>query len=257
MAAPARANDQSVSGLSDEERALRVELAAAHRLAEKYGMAELIYTHISLRVPGSPPSYLFKPHQLLFDEVTASNLVRVDLHGNIVSQSRPEYRVNPAGTGIHGALLEARPDINCVFHTHSPYAVAVSSLDCGLLPLTQASMRFNGQLAYHDYAGAAVTDVERTRLAEDFGDNSVMLMKNHGVLATGATVGEAFIAAFYMEKACEFQILAQSSGQSLTMPMVEQRNRVSRGPERLSGRNDDAWPALIRMLDREDPSYKD
>lgn len=249
MAAPAR----TASEQSTEERELRIQLAAGHRLAEKYGMAELIYTHISLRVPGSPPTYLFKPHQLLFDEITASNLVRVDLAGNIVGES--EYRVNPAGTGIHGAILEARPDVNCVFHTHSPYAVAVSSLECGLLPLTQASYRFIGQVAYHDYAGAAVNPVERSKLQEDMGDSSVMLMRNHGVLATGKTVGEAFLAAFYVERAAQFQILAQASGQNLVMPGIEPRPRPS-GQATLSGRTDDAWPALLRMLDREDPSYR-
>src|SRR5262249_55826159 len=153
------------------------------------------------------------PHQLLFNEIKASNLVRVDLEGKIIGES--QYRVNPAGTGIHGAILEARPDLNCVFHTHSPYAVAVSSIEGGLLPLTQASLRFAGQVAYHDYAGAATGPVERSQLAEDFGDKSVMLMRNHGVLTTGQTVSEAFIEAFYMERACQFQILAQASGQPL------------------------------------------
>jgi ribulose-5-phosphate 4-epimerase/fuculose-1-phosphate aldolase len=247
------ASDQSTP-TSAEERDLRIQLAAAHRLAEKYGMAELIYTHISLRVPGSPTTYLFKPHQLLFEEITASNLVRVDLAGNIVGES--QYRVNPAGTGIHGAILEARPDVNCVFHTHSPYAVAVSSIEGGLQPLTQASFRFIGAVAYHDYAGAAVNPVERSRLQEDMGDASVMLMRNHGVLATGETVGEAFIAAYYMERACQFQILAQASGKPLVLPPVEPRPR-QRGPGTLSGRTDDAWPALLRMLDKEDPSYRD
>lgn len=254
-AATSRTSDPSAPmEMSEEERELRVQLAAAHRLADKFGMSELIYTHISLRVPGPTPTYLFKPHQLLFSEITASNLVRVDLAGNIVGHS--EYRVNPAGTGIHGAILEARPDVNCVFHSHSPYAVAVSSIEGGLLPLTQAALRFSGRLAYHDYAGAAVNPVERSRLAEDMGDNQVMLMRNHGVLTTGQTASEAFIAAFYLERACQFQILAQASAQPLIMPAVEGRARVRQGPETLSGRVDDAWPALLRMLDREDPSYR-
>jgi ribulose-5-phosphate 4-epimerase/fuculose-1-phosphate aldolase len=241
--------------MSDEERELRVQLAACHRLAEKFGMAELIYTHISLRVPGETPSYLFKPHQLLFIQITASNLVRVDFEGKIIGES--QYRVNPAGTGIHGAVLEARPDVNCVLHTHSPYAVAVSSIEGGLLPLTQASLRFTNSIAYHDYAGAATSDVERSRLQEDFGDAKIMLMRNHGVLATGRTVGEAFIAAYYMERACQFQILAQSSGQPLIVPEVTPRPRQTPTGETLSGRVDDAWPALLAMLDAEDPSYKD
>jgi len=251
MAAPTRSpiNQPSAADV-DVERQLRIELAAAHRLAEKFGMSELIYTHISLRVPGETPSYLFKPHELLFDEITASNLVRVDLAGNVVSDSA--YRVNAAGTAIHGTILEARPDVNCVFHSHSPYAVAVSSLECGLLPMSQAALRFTGQIAYHDYAGAPTDPVECSRLAEDMGDNSVMLMRNHGILATGQTVGEAFVAAFYLEKACEFQVLAQSTGQPLVMP-----TRTGRVGGRISGRTDDAWPALLRMLDREDPSYRD
>jgi ribulose-5-phosphate 4-epimerase/fuculose-1-phosphate aldolase len=240
--------------MSDEEWALRVDLAAAHRLAEKYGMAELIYTHISLRVPGETPSYLFKPHQLLFSQIKASNLVRVDLAGNIIGES--PYRVNPAGTAIHGAVIEARPDVNCVLHTHSPYAVAVSSLECGLLPLTQASLRFTGGVSYHDYGGAPTSDVERSQLQEDLGDSQIMLMRNHGVLALGETVGEAFVAAYYMERACQFQILAQSSGQPLVMPEIEPRPRQT-GPARRSGRTDDAWPALLELLDSEDPSFRD
>ena len=146
--------------------------------------------------------------------------------------------------------------MNCVFHSHSPYAVAVSSVEGGLLPLTQASLRFRGKLAYHDYAGAATGPAERDRLSEDMGDCSIMLMRNHGVLSTGQTCGEAFIEAFYMERACQFQILAQASGQPLIMPQVESRG-PRRGPGTLSGRVDDAWPALIRQLDLEDPSYKD
>jgi ribulose-5-phosphate 4-epimerase/fuculose-1-phosphate aldolase len=242
--------------VSAEEWDLRVQLAAAHRLAEKYGMAELIYTHISLRVPGPTPTYLFKPHSMLFPEVKASNLVRVDYDGHPV-QEGGGY-VNPFGTTIHSAILESRPDVNCVFHTHSPYAVAVSATEDGLLPLTQAAMRFRGKIAYHDYPVEANNQAERTALAEDMGDAAVMLMRNHGVLTTGRTVGEAFIAAFFVERAAQFQILAQASGSKLIIPPHEERARARRpaeGPQ--GGIQEDAWPALIRMLDLEDPSYKE
>src|SRR4051794_8888381 len=163
MDAGTRGQEQSA-----EERQLRVELAAGYRLADLYGMSDLIYTHISLRVPGPEPTYLMKPHDLLFEEVTASNLVRVDLEGNAVDGS--DGMVNRAGVAIHGAILEARPDVNCVFHTHTPYATAVSSIDGGLIMLTQAALRFKGRVAYHDYSLAATDPSERSRLAEDMGD---------------------------------------------------------------------------------------
>jgi ribulose-5-phosphate 4-epimerase/fuculose-1-phosphate aldolase len=235
---------------SAEERELRVQLAAAYRLADKYGMSELINTHISLRLPGTDTYYL-NPHGMLFDEITASSLVRVDMQGNLVEPS--EYPANGAGTAIHGAILGARPDVNCVFHTHTPYATAVSSLECGLLPMTQASLRFNGTLAYHTYGRAAGDPAECDALAEDMGDKVVMLLRNHGMITTGKTVGEAFVAAFYLEKACQFQILAQSTGQPIVMPAED----LQRSPGRQLGAYERAWPALVRMLDREDPSYKD
>ena len=237
---------------SDEEHELRVQLAAAYRLADKYGMSELINTHISLRLPDAPHTYLFNPHGMLFDEITASSLVTVDLRGNVTSHS--EYTANRAGVAIHGAILGARPDVSCVFHTHTPWATAVSSLECGLLPMSQAALRFEGQVAYHDYGRAATDPAECDRLAEDIGDNSVMLLRNHGILTTGRTVGEAFVSAYYLEKACQFQILAQSAGVPLVMPTEEIRLAAS---GRTPGMEERAWPALLRMLDRMDPSYRD
>jgi ribulose-5-phosphate 4-epimerase/fuculose-1-phosphate aldolase len=234
-----------------EERRLRVELAAGYRLADKYGMSDLIYTHISLRVPGPEPTYLMKPHDLLFEEVTASNLVRVDLEGNAVDGS--DGMVNRAGVAIHGAILEARPDVNCVFHTHTPYATAVSSVEGGLLMLTQAALRFKGRVAFHDYSLAATDPSERSRLAEDMGDAWVMLLQNHGLLTTGKTVGEAFVAAYYLENACQFQVLAQAAGRLLVMPAENMRAGLST----FAGREDASWAALLRKLDREDPSYRD
>ncbi|HEX7232867.1 MAG TPA: class II aldolase/adducin family protein, partial [Candidatus Binatia bacterium] len=146
-------HQQRKGDISDEERELRVQLAAGYRLADKYGMSELIYTHISLRVPGPEPAYLLNPYGMLFNQITASSLVKVDFEGKIAGPT--EWPVNRAGVAIHGAILAARPDVNCVFHTHTPYTTAVSALECGLLPMSQAALRFQGQTAYHDYGRAA------------------------------------------------------------------------------------------------------
>jgi len=234
-----------------EERELRIQLAAAYRLADKYGMSELIYTHISLRVPGPTPAYLLNPYGMLFNQITASSLLKLDFAGNLVGPS--EWPVNRAGAAIHGSILAARPDINCVFHTHMPYTTAVSSLQCGLLPMSQPALRFQGQTAYHDYGRAATDPAECQRLARDIGNKSVMLLRNHGGITTGKTVMEAFIGSYYLEKACQFQILAQSAGAPLVMPaddIIAASGGRPAGDER-------AWPSLLRMLDREDPSYRE
>jgi len=235
----------------DMERELRVQLAAAYRLAEKFGMSELTATHISLRVPGPTPTFLFNQNGLLFDEITASNLVRIDLYGTPVNGDKV-VSLNRAGVNIHGAILEARPDVNCVLHTHNVYSIAVASTEAGLLPLSQSAMRFTGQVAYHDYGRAATDQTERSRLQEDLGDKWVMLLRNHGILTTGKTVGDAFISAFHLEKACQAQAFAQAMGQPLVLP-VEQTAADATAP----GRGGAAWQALLRRLDREDPSYRD
>jgi ribulose-5-phosphate 4-epimerase/fuculose-1-phosphate aldolase len=162
-------------------------------------MSELINTHISLRVPGATPTYLLNPHGLLFNQITASSLVKLDFAGKVAGPS--EWPVNRAGVAIHGSILAARPDINCVFHTHMPYTTAVSALQCGLLPMSQAALRFQGQTAYHDYGRAASDPAECARLVKDLGGKPVMLLRNHGGITTGKTVCEAFIASFYLEKA--------------------------------------------------------
>jgi ribulose-5-phosphate 4-epimerase/fuculose-1-phosphate aldolase len=240
------------SQISEDERELRIQLAAAYRLADKYGMSELINTHISLRVPGPTPAYLLNPHGMLFHQITASSLVKLDFDGKLVGPS--EWPVNRAGVAIHGSILSARPDINCVFHTHMPYTTAVSALECGLLPMSQAALRFQGQTAYHDYGRAAGDPAECARLVKDMGDKSVMILRNHGGITTGKTVGEAFVASFYLEKACQFQILAQSAGAPLVMPADEIIAASGRPP----GSSDErGWPSLLRMLDREDPSYRE
>jgi ribulose-5-phosphate 4-epimerase/fuculose-1-phosphate aldolase len=246
------ATDQRRTGeISAEEHELRIQLAAGYRLADKYGMSELIYTHISLRVPGPTPAYLLNPHGLLFNQITASSLVKLDFAGNLVGPS--EWPVNRAGVAIHGSILAARPDVNCVFHTHMPYTTAVSALECGLLPMSQAALRFQGQTAYHDYGRAATDPTECSRLVKDMADKPVMILRNHGGITTGKTVCEAFIASYYLEKACQFQILAQSAGVPLAMPaddIIAASGGRPAGDER-------AWPSFLCMLDREDPSYRD
>ena len=242
---------QRTGEISAEERELRIQLAAAYRLADKYGMSELIYTHISLRVPGPKPTYLLNPHGMLFHQITASSLVKLDFEGKIAGPT--EWPVNRAGVAIHGAILAARPDVNCVFHTHMPYTTAVSALECGLLPMSQAALRFQGETGYHDYGRAGSDAAEGARLVKDLGDKRVMILRNHGGITTGKTVCEAFVASFYLEKACQFQILAQSAGAPLVMPADEIIAASGRG----SGSEERAWPSLLRMLDREDPSYRD
>jgi len=242
---------QRMGEISTEERELRINLAAGYRLADKYGMSELMSTHISLRMPGPKPTYLLNPHGMLFSQITASSLVKLDFEGKLVGPT--EWPVNRAGVAIHGAILAARPDVNCVFHTHMPYTTAVSALECGLLPMSQAALRFQGQTAYHDYGRAAADPVECARLAKDMGDKSVMILRNHGGITTGKTVCEAFIASFYLEKACQFQILAQSAGVPLAMPADE---IIAASGGRPPG-DERAWPSLLRMLDREDTSYRE
>ena len=233
-----------------EERELRIQLAALYRIADWYGMSELTSTHVTLRIPGTE-TYLIKQGNMLFEEVTASSLVKVDLRGNVVEPS--EGAPNRAGVAIHGSILRARPDVNCVLHSHTPYATAVSSLECGLLPMSQAALRFSEQIAYHNYGRAATDPIECDLLAEDMADKAVMLMRNHGLLATGKTVGEAFVSAFYLEKACQFQVIAQSTGQPIVFP----REELLSGEGRLGGGDVAAWAPLLRKLDREAPGYKD
>ncbi len=256
MAAQSMTTDQANADPEAVERELRIQLAAAYRLAEQFGMSEITATHISLRVPGPTPTFLFNQNDLLFDEITASNLVRIDLYGKPVG-GQQNVALNRAGVNIHGAILEARPDVNCVLHTHNVYAIAVASTEGGLLPLSQSAMRFMGQIAYHDYGRAATDATERSRLQEDLGDKWVMLLRNHGIITTGKTVGEAFLAAYHLEKACQVQALAQAMGRPLVLPEPGAVEDATMAPAGRGGGEDRAWKALLRRLDREDPSYRD
>ena len=236
-----------------DERELRIQLAAAYRLIDKFRMSDLVDTHISVRLPGPEAHFLINPYGVMFHEMTASSLVKVDLEGNIVSHG--DWSVNPAGFVIHSAIHSTREDLKCVLHTHTRYGMAVSALECGLLPISQFAMQFYNQIAYHDYEGVSLDLEERERLAKDLGDKKVMILRNHGLLTAGRTIPEAFILMFYLERSCEVQILAQSSDSKLIIPSQAVCEHSARQQE-LKDSGQLQWPALLRMLDREDTSYR-
>ena len=239
--------------VSEEEWALRVDLAAAYRLVAHYGWDDLIFTHLSVRVPGPEHHFLINPYNLMFDEITASSLVKIDLDGNIL-QDTP-YFINPAGFTIHSAIHAARDDAHFVMHLHSDQGVAVSAQKDGLLPLSQHALIVRTMLAYHDYEGIALNLDERERLVADIGDKKMMLLRNHGTLTVGETAAECWINMFYLERACKQQVMALSAGREnvLLAPQAAQdevKAQMSRG---LGGGL--AWPGALRLLDRSLPGY--
>src|SRR5438309_7848669 len=199
--------------VSDAEWQARIDLAAAYRLVARYGWDDLIFTHISARVPGGEHHFLLNPYGMMFDEVTASSLVKVDLDGNKVMDS--PYQVNPAGFTIHSAVHAARADALCVMHLHTDYGIAVSAQKDGLLPISQQSMFPLASLAYHGYEGLALNEEEKPRLVADLGSSNSMILRNHGLLTIGSSVAEAFLSMYVLERACKIQILAQSGGAEL------------------------------------------
>src|SRR5437762_10551058 len=199
--------------VTGEEWRTRVDLAAAYRLVAHYGWDDLIFTHISSRIPGPEHHFLLNPYGMMFDEVTASSLVKIDLEGNKVVDS--PYFINPAGFTIHSAVHAARADALCVMHLHTDYGIAVSAQKNGLLPLSQQAMFALSSLAYHDYEGLALDEKEKPRLVADLGDKRSMILRNHGLLTVGRTVAEAFLGMFLLERACKIQILAQAGGGEL------------------------------------------
>ena len=243
--------------VSEEEWQTRVDLAACYRLIAMYGWDDLIFTHISARVPGPDEHFLINAYGLMFEEMTASSLLKVDLQGNKVIDS--PYPVNPAGFTIHSAVHEARSDVGCVLHTHTRAGVAISTQKNGLLPLSQISLVALSSLAYHDYEGIALNEEEKPRLVADLGDKTSLILRNHGLLTAAATIPDAFLSMYALETACQTQIMAQSSGAELTQinPQIlagiaAQIKEVTKG---LGGEL--AWPGLLRKLDRIDPSYRD
>jgi ribulose-5-phosphate 4-epimerase/fuculose-1-phosphate aldolase len=241
--------------LSDEEWAVRVDLAAAYRLVAYYGWDDLIFTHLSARIPGPEHHFLLNPYNLMFEEVTASSLVKVNLQGNPVDPT--PFITNPAGFTIHSAVHMARPDAMAVMHLHTPQGQAVAAHADGLLPLTQTAMLVRGDLAFHDYEGVAVDLSERERIVADLGDKNAMLLRNHGTLAVGKTVGECFVRLYFMERACQAQIMALSAGENVNNPpQGSPEVAAEQGTAGIAlAANLLAWPALKRKMMRVDPSF--
>ena len=243
--------------VSREEWQVRVDLAAAYQLAAIFKWTDLIYTHFSARVPGAE-DFLINPYGLLFEEITASNLVRIDEHGKLIDDPL-ELGYNEAGFVIHGCVHAARPEINCVIHTHTRAGVAVSAMRCGLLPISQHAMRVQQQVTYHDYEGIALDMDERTRMAKDLGTRSkAMILRNHGLLSLGETVREAFELMYYLDCACQIQIDAMSGGLENVVQMsksaVATATEQFERPDRPSTHKD--WPALLRLLERRGIDYR-
>ena len=241
--------------VSAEEWKLRVDLAAAYRLVALYGWSDLVFTHISARIPGPEHHFLINPYGLMFDEITASSLVKVDQQCNKLSDS--PFPVNPAGFTIHSCIHEAREDAGCVLHTHSRAGVAVSAQKCGVLPISQQSTFVLASLAYHDYEGVALRDDEKPRLQKDLGNNTYLMLRNHGLLTVGKTIPEAFLSMYTFENTCRIQIDAQGGGELVQVDpkIISNMGEVMRVATAGQGANL-AWPALLRKLDRTDPSYK-
>ena len=242
--------------VSAEEWQARVELAAVYRLVALYGWDDLIFTHISMRVPDEDGHFLINPYGFLFEEITASSLVKVNLQGDIVSETG--HFINPAGFTIHSAIHAARHDVACVLHTHSLHGVAISAQKDGLLPLSQQSLFPLSGLAYHDYEGVALNEAEKPRLVADLGAKNLMILRNHGLLTCGKTAAEAFLYMYLLDSSCRIQILAQSGGKELVQIHPQILQGIAAQVEMVTkGLGADlAFPALLRKLDRIDASYK-
>ncbi len=243
--------------VSKEEWDMRCDLAAAYRLAAHYRWTDLIYTHYSARVPGSE-HILINPFGLMFDEITASSLVKIDEQGNVIDDPSG-LGINYAGFVIHGCVHRARPEVNCVIHTHTRAGAAVAAQRCGLLPISQHALRVYGMLTYHDYEGIALDLDERTRLARDLGPSSkAMIMRNHGLLTAGDTVCEAFELMYYLDAACQIQLDALAAGQvelnAISMPTAQKGFLQFQGPG--GSELNKTWAALTRMLDRKGEVYR-
>ena len=258
------ATAHSANGIDPAEWEARVDLAACYRLVDLYGMTDLHLNHISARVPGKEEHFLINPFGMMYEEITASSLIKIDIDGKIIANANPQYTINLPGYVIHGAIHAARHDVGCVLHTHTNAGMAVSVLKCGLLPMTQTAMRW-GKVAYHDFEGVVVDRDEQKRLVENLGDCEVMILRNHGLLAVGTTVGQAFNNIYRLERACQTQLLALACNSEISMPpqdVIERSNAqltVMPSPDASGKRRPHGsleWPALKRMLDRRDSSYK-
>src|SRR3954468_23702578 len=275
-----QASARKVRGrVSAEEWDLRVNLAACYRLVARYGMTDPIHNHIPARVPGPEHHILINAYGMLYEEVTASSLIKVDLAGNVVDNGDTDYSVNAAGYIIHSAVHEAREDAHCVIHTHTAAGIAVSAMEEGLLPLSQTAMRFHGHLAYHDYEGPAFNRGEKGRLVAHLGDKSAMILRNHGLLVCAPSIPQAFNLIYWLEQACRVQVQILSScerplhrapqevvaltAEALSGTEITLDNEAATNPSVKPGAQKAGsgyglleWPALLRALDRQDPSYR-
>ena len=241
---------------NDAEWQLRCDLAACYRLVALYGWTDLVFTHISARLPGGGHRFLINPYGMLFEEITASSLIAVDQHGNKLADS--PYPVNPAGFVIHSAIHAGREDVGCVLHTHTRAGVGVSAQKGGLLPISQQSTFVLGAMGTHDYEGVAVRDDEKPRLQRDLGDNFFLLLRNHGLLTVGATIADAFLYMYIFETACQIQLAAQSGGAELVNvhPQILEGVGAAVRTNTMGLGGELVWPALLRKLDRVDPGYR-
>ena len=249
-------NDSSLEGkVSAQEWQLRCDLAACYRLVALHGWSDLIFTHISARIPGPEHHFLINPYGLLFEEVTASSLIRVDQEGNKLTDS--PFPVNRAGFVIHSAVHAVREDVQCVLHTHTRAGIAVSAQLSGLLPISQQATFVLGALGYHDYEGVALRDEEKPRLQEDLGPGSFLMLRNHGLLTTGSTIADAFLAMYIFESACQIQVTAQAGGDLTTIDPAILKGIAEAARVQTDGLGGQfVWPAMLRKLDRMDASYR-
>ena len=249
------------TAMTEVEYATRIDLAAAFRLVDLYGWSDMLATHLSARIPGPNEHFLINPVGMMFEEMTASCLVKVDIDGNILSES--EFGINPAGYTIHSAVHMGRKDAACVMHTHTAAGLGVATQKSGLLPLTQMALAVIAQTGYHDYEGPAFDLGERDRLIKDLASNNVLILRNHGLLTVGKTVAEAFVWLFRAERACKFQLSFQQAGVSpQEIPKEVQDVSIERSKKAISASGhrpigEFEWPALIRKLNRENPGYAD
>ncbi|MFG5776972.1 class II aldolase/adducin family protein [Comamonas sp. J-3] len=247
--------------VSEAEWQVRVDLAACYRLVAKLGMSDLIYNHITAKVPGQDGHFLINPFGMLYSEITASCFYTLDYDGNVVDKPDTPFAVNQAGFVIHSAVHKARPDLHCVMHTHTRAGMAVSTMKEGLLPLTQTAMRFYGAIGYHDYEVPTADISERERLAKDLGTHNAIILRNHGLVACGSSVPAAFNLMYWLETACKVQVDALGMGRELNMPSDDlakrMASRYSPGGPNIHKFTALEWQAMRRMLDKEDPSYQD
>lgn len=245
---------------SEEE--LRVHLAAVYRLVEHFGWDELLQTHSTVRIPGTE-HFLINPYGLRFDEVRASNLVKVDKDGNIIGD--PLQEINPAGFVIHSAVHMFRPDVQCIIHTHTVAGMAVAALECGILPISMTALGYHERVGYHDFEGPSLDLEERARLGANLGQHNILVLRNHGLLTCGATVAQAFVRMYRLQRVCEVQIAALSTGQKLIVPPLEVREKSARladdflsaeGGRGYSRKANPEFEAMLRLLDQKDASYR-